>query len=506
MCYHTPAPSLFVPKKSRKLHRTLKNSFIPHKGNNYHPHLLRSKHALWYGIVFLVLKIALVIFALSIPLEAFTTPNVIEAQRTKLVTLTNQLRVEKGLSALWEVAPLDASALARAQDMNAQQYFSHVSPDGHRLDYFLSQAGYAYEEAGENLAMGFSDADAAMSAWMKSPTHYANLVDTGYQDLGIGVVAGVYHDQPTVFVAQHFGVPYPPSLVPPVSPSSSSTMPALPSETSPSSSIGGVIAHATSTPHGQIAGLTIQDTTHATSAAPPSHASVMHPSHLAVLPSTIVKPTQSTERIAAPSSTAVIQTPGRATSEEIAPSPSVTAAVLAPSNVPLAYQYDADHSFVTWQDEGDHTLVHVQAHITGQVGSARTIVNGYPIDLIPQEDGNLYVGSLTIAEPLQDVFRAIVASSLEIKTPDGAVHDELIEWQNPKIVSVTPWQRYLQARSWLYTTIPVFPLVHGFYVVALTALLVMFSLAVVVEIRKQHPHLILRTLGLLALLIWCVKF
>ena len=368
-------------------------------------------------MLFLTIKLAVVIFALFIPLEAFVAPDVLEVERLKLIQLTNHVRTEKGLPTLFNDALLDQSAQQRAEDMSAQQYMSQVSPNGHQLGYFLANIGYSYKDAGENLAMGFSDADTAMSAWLKSPTHYANIIHPTYEQFGVGIQGGIYKGKPTVFVAQHFASPQRASL-----------------ETAAAAEPGMVI------------------------------------------------------RASAPA--------------EGLESPTVTAIVTQPVKT---YRYNPDQSFVEWEEQGSHTLVRVRAVLSGDIMSAKTILNGYTIDLKPKDEGT-YAGVLTISESTRDVFRAIVASTLQIETRDGVIHNELIEWQNPKVVSETPWQRYLQARSWLYTSVPVFPIVHTFYMIALVFFVITFAIALVVEVRKQHPRLILRTLGLLTLLVWCVTF
>lgn len=191
----------------------LKKYFIPHEGNNYKPHALHTKRAFFYSGVFLVIKGLVITFAILLPTEAFLVPDVLEAQAKKIVDLTNAVRVQKGLPELAYVAPLNTSADAKANDMVSQSYFSHTGPHNHTLAYFLNQANYKYRVAGENLAMGFSDADSVVNAWIKSPSHYSNLIDTDFSQIGIGVEAGYYDGQPTVYVAQHFGDPMPGAVV-----------------------------------------------------------------------------------------------------------------------------------------------------------------------------------------------------------------------------------------------------------------------------------------------------
>jgi hypothetical protein len=45
-----------------------------------------------------------------------------------------------------------------------------------------------------------------INAWVASPSHYKNLVEPKFTDIGVGMAEGMYEDQPTLFVVQHFGV------------------------------------------------------------------------------------------------------------------------------------------------------------------------------------------------------------------------------------------------------------------------------------------------------------
>ena len=189
------------------MRKTIKKYFIPHQGNNYHPHILHAKRAIFYGGLFLAMKMIVVGLVLLLPLEAFVTPDILADQQRQIIALTNQVRAQHGLPKLAEKSPLDRSSDAKAGDMAAHEYFAHAGPHNRTLAYFLDQAGYHYLSAGENLAMGFADAREVVNAWIKSPTHYANLIDPEFADLGVGLESGYYQGVPTVYVAQHLGLP-----------------------------------------------------------------------------------------------------------------------------------------------------------------------------------------------------------------------------------------------------------------------------------------------------------
>jgi hypothetical protein len=146
-----------------------------------------------------------VLSAILIPSEAYLHPDVLGEQYKAIISLTNDMRTAHNIPALTVATKLNASAESKVEDMSAYQYFSHVGPYERDLHYFLDKAGYPYTVAGENLGLGFSDAQLLVKAWEASPKHYANLVDPDFTEIGVGLQAGIYRGQPTVYAAQHFG-------------------------------------------------------------------------------------------------------------------------------------------------------------------------------------------------------------------------------------------------------------------------------------------------------------
>jgi hypothetical protein len=131
--------------------------------------------------------------------------------------------------------------------MAARQYFAHYSPDGTSPWYWFDEVGYVYAHAGENLAVHFSDSGEMVEAWMKSPTHRANIINQQYTEIGIGTARGRYEGFDTVFVVQLFGTPAAPLPPPPVRveapvlPPPSATVPTLSTDTSAQSFLSGAV-------------------------------------------------------------------------------------------------------------------------------------------------------------------------------------------------------------------------------------------------------------------------
>lgn len=195
-----------MSKGENLMKKTFKKYFVPHRANNYHPHILHTKRAIFYSLVFMLTKAILVCFVLFLPMSAFVLPDVLAEEQRQIVELTNQVRAEKNLPPLAVVSKLDLSAQNKAEDMALGGYFAHVK-DNKNLSSWLRGVNYSYEFAGENLAVGFSTAQGIVQAWKKSPTHYANLIDPDFKDLGVGLAGGVYNGKAVVFIAQHLGTP-----------------------------------------------------------------------------------------------------------------------------------------------------------------------------------------------------------------------------------------------------------------------------------------------------------
>ncbi len=184
--------------------KVLKKYFIPHSENNFHPHILHTKRAVLYSIVFLFMKVILVAFVLLLPAGVFVLPDVLAEEQRQIVALTNIVRREKNLPVLAVSAKLDLSSQNKAEDMAEKEYFAHAREEK-SLSSWLKGVNYKYSVAGENLAVGFSSAEEIVKAWKNSPTHYANLIDPEFKDLGVGLSGGIYNGRATIFVAQHLG-------------------------------------------------------------------------------------------------------------------------------------------------------------------------------------------------------------------------------------------------------------------------------------------------------------
>jgi uncharacterized YkwD family protein len=110
------------------------------------------------------------------------------ANEKEVVELVNQQRAANGLAPLTLSSELSNVARAKSQDMHDKRYFSHTSPTyGSPFD-MMKAFGISYRTAGENIAQGYSTPSAVVNAWMNSPGHRANILNSSYTKIGVGYV------------------------------------------------------------------------------------------------------------------------------------------------------------------------------------------------------------------------------------------------------------------------------------------------------------------------------
>lgn len=180
----------------------LRHLFLPHDSNNQRAKILHpSSLGLIIGF-FLIFQYFIVQVSNTFPqILGFAS----QIPADEIIRLTNLERQVKGLPLLQLNAQLATAAGRKAADMFARNYWAHISPVGTQPWFFISDAGYGYRYAGENLARDFSDPGSVIKAWLASPTHKENLLSNRYQDIGVAVVDGVLDGHETTLVVQMFG-------------------------------------------------------------------------------------------------------------------------------------------------------------------------------------------------------------------------------------------------------------------------------------------------------------
>lgn len=101
---------------------------------------------------------------------------------SEVVRLTNSARSQNGYAALVEDGALSEAAAVRAREI--ARSFSHTRPSGASFSSALSESGVSYLRAGENIASGQKSASEVVNAWINSPGHRANILNSSYSRIG----------------------------------------------------------------------------------------------------------------------------------------------------------------------------------------------------------------------------------------------------------------------------------------------------------------------------------
>ena len=154
------------------------------------------------------------------------TANIIEAH---IARITNEFRADNGLPALKMNEKISDVARGHSFDMMTREYMEHETPEG--LDPTARAAilgltchkdygSYYTEGFGENIAqdwiwdldsqyVGFGKewytaeemALSIMMLWVNSPGHRANLLESAYTEIGVGIAIG---EDRSIYATQNF--------------------------------------------------------------------------------------------------------------------------------------------------------------------------------------------------------------------------------------------------------------------------------------------------------------
>lgn len=103
----------------------------------------------------------------------------------EVLRLVNIERVNNGLSELILDSELCRAADIRADEVNT--LFSHTRPDGSSCFTVLADLSISYNTCGENIAIGQRTPESVVTGWMNSPGHRANILNSKFNRIGIGV-------------------------------------------------------------------------------------------------------------------------------------------------------------------------------------------------------------------------------------------------------------------------------------------------------------------------------
>ncbi|MGD1898836.1 MAG: CAP domain-containing protein [Phormidesmis sp.] len=104
----------------------------------------------------------------------------------EVLKLTNEFRRKNGLKPLVLDQSLEKAADRHSQAMAKEDFFSHTGKQGESPSDRAKSAGYESGFVGENIAAGYGTPELVVQGWIDSPGHRANLLNSSYNEIGVG--------------------------------------------------------------------------------------------------------------------------------------------------------------------------------------------------------------------------------------------------------------------------------------------------------------------------------
>lgn len=138
-------------------------------------------------------KLAMGVLALGIfsgAAHACSIPANDRALAQEALALVNAERRAMGLRDLAYDSTLGDVANRQSCWMADSRQMSHKGPMGGDVGRRAKKAGYKYRHVSENVAMGFDTASAVVKAWMNSPGHRRNILNTQPTEAAVSARVG----------------------------------------------------------------------------------------------------------------------------------------------------------------------------------------------------------------------------------------------------------------------------------------------------------------------------
>lgn len=118
-------------------------------------------------------------------------PKLYDGKDTRRQTLLNNANAERaavGSPALQLVKELSAAAQAQVDDMEAKDYFDFTSPTGKTISDWVGEQGYNAHLLAENILQTNQGTSNLVLLWKnEGGISYQNVIDSQYNDIGIGI-------------------------------------------------------------------------------------------------------------------------------------------------------------------------------------------------------------------------------------------------------------------------------------------------------------------------------
>lgn len=106
---------------------------------------------------------------------------------TEVIKLVNIERAKANRPLVKENKEVTNVARLKSKDFVDKKYFSHTSPTYGSPFEMLRSFNIPFSAAAENIASGQKTASEVVKSWMSSSGHQANILNTNYNQIGVGV-------------------------------------------------------------------------------------------------------------------------------------------------------------------------------------------------------------------------------------------------------------------------------------------------------------------------------
>jgi uncharacterized protein YkwD len=104
----------------------------------------------------------------------------------QVINLINQERTENGLPVFATSSTLSTAARGHSVDMACHNFASHTGSNGSFFGTRLTEAGFTFSLAAENIAAGYHSPFDVVKGWLDSPGHLSILLNPDLEFIGVG--------------------------------------------------------------------------------------------------------------------------------------------------------------------------------------------------------------------------------------------------------------------------------------------------------------------------------
>jgi uncharacterized protein YkwD len=126
----------------------------------------------------------------------------------QVIALVNAERSAYGCGPLVANPQLAVAAQRHAEDMAVRNYLHHTNLDGLTFGQRITNSGYSWLQAAENIAVGTDNPQTIVQLWMYSPTHRSALLNCAMTEVAVGVAYEANDQGNVVFPDGSIGGPF----------------------------------------------------------------------------------------------------------------------------------------------------------------------------------------------------------------------------------------------------------------------------------------------------------